>query len=141
MEKNFFTQIRSCIKVFNLGKNMACQYFIFKLMFVIGYNNQSKLVRRKIICKLLVKDNQNNFPGINPMVLSALRTNFLEIIALKPVKNWCGLTQWALATLGPTLLILLPWNLLKKLGMNPMGISDPWADSLVIISFQTVKKH
>ena len=29
----------------------------------------------------------------------------------------------------------------KKIGINPMGISYPWADSLVIISFQTVKKH
>ena len=44
--KNIFTQIISYIKVFNWGKNTARQYSIFKLMFVIGYNNQFTVVPR-----------------------------------------------------------------------------------------------
>ena len=55
--KIIFTIISSYIKDLNLGKIPARQYFIFKLMFVIGYNNQFKVVRRKLFCKLFVKDN------------------------------------------------------------------------------------
>ena len=43
--------------------------------------------------------------------------------------------------LGPTLLILFTWSQVKKLiGINPMVLSDPWADSLDIISLRPVKK-
>ena len=48
-------------------------------------------------------------PGINPMVLSTPRSNYLDIIALDPVNNnFEGLTGWALLPLGPTILMLLP---------------------------------
>ena len=46
-----FTQISSYIKDFNSGKNMGPQYFRFKLIFMIGYNNQFKVVQRKFLCK------------------------------------------------------------------------------------------
>ena len=53
--KIFITKISSCIKVFNLGGNLAHQYFIFKLMFVIGYNNKFILVRRQLFINYLLK--------------------------------------------------------------------------------------
>ena len=49
------------------------------------------------------------------MVLSAPRANYLEIIALHPVKTF--------------------------IGINPMGLSAPWADSFYIIALNTVKKY
>ena len=39
------------------GKNMARQYFIFKLMLIIGCYNQFTVVWRQIVCKLFVRDN------------------------------------------------------------------------------------
>ena len=68
-------------------ENMERQYFIFKLMFVIGYNNQFTLLLREIVCKLFVKENENKLPGINPTGLSVPRADSLEIIALHPGKN------------------------------------------------------
>ena len=106
--KIIFTQISSYIKVFNLGKNMARQYFIFKIMFVIGYNNQFTVVRRRMFCKLFVKENCNKLLGINPMGLSEPRSDCLEIIAVQPVK--------------------------KIIGINPMIFSAPWTESIDIIA-------
>ena len=69
-----------------MGKNLARQYFKFQLMFVIDYNNQLIVVQRKTVCKSFVKDNQNQLLGIDPMGLSAPRSDSLEIIALYQVK-------------------------------------------------------
>ena len=50
---------------------------------------------------------------INPMGLSAPWDDSLGIIALQPVKKCHGLTQWDLASLWPTLSVLLPSRELK----------------------------
>ena len=39
------------------GKNMAGQFFIFKVIFVVGYYNEFTVVQRQIVCKLFAKDN------------------------------------------------------------------------------------
>ena len=69
------------------GKNLARQCFIFKLMFLIGYNNKFAVVRRQFLCKLFVEDNQNELRGIKLMVLSSPWAESLGIIALNPVKK------------------------------------------------------
>ena len=56
------------------------------------------------------------------------------------VKNCEVLTQWDLVTHGPTLLILLPWNQQNNIGINPMCLRSPWAESPKVISFYQVKK-
>ena len=48
------------------------------------------------------------------MILSAPISNSIEIITSQPVK--------------------------KLMGINPMSLSDPWADTLDIIALNTVKK-
>ena len=74
------------------------------------------------------------------MGLSAPSAESISIISLQSVKKVYVLTQWALVHLGPTLSVLLPWSQFKKiLGINPMGLSDPWSDSLDIIALKTVK--
>ena len=55
--KLFFSQILLYIQVINLGVNMARQYFIFKIMFLIRYNNQFTVVQTLFFRKIFVKDN------------------------------------------------------------------------------------
>ena len=43
------------------------------------------------------------------MGLSSPWANSLLIISLQKVKKYWGLTQWAVVTFWPTLLVLLPW--------------------------------
>ena len=65
---------------------MERQYFIFKLMFMIEYNNQFTVVRRQIFCKLFVQYNSNKLLGIYPIGLGAPRSDILDIISLLTVK-------------------------------------------------------
>ena len=62
-----------------IGKNTARQYFIFIVMFVVGYYNEYTVVWRQNICQFFFKDswvNQNIFHMINRwsmlMVLNVL---------------------------------------------------------------------
>ena len=55
----FFTQISSCIKVFNSEKSGA-SIFIDNVMFMVGYYNKFPVVWRQIIGQLYFKDNLVN---------------------------------------------------------------------------------
>ena len=156
----FYTNYLVCQGI-QFGENLARQYFIFKLMLVIGYNNQFTVVQRQNICKLFVKDNWKKLLGINPLGLIEPWADYLEIIALKPVKtfleiNLMGLidpyyeslviialqpvkTQWAVVLLGK-----LSWEYIlgsikqELLGIKPMGLSAPWAKYLDLIALLPV---
>ena len=70
---------------------------------MVGYYNEFTVAQRQIVYKLFVKDNLQKIQGMNPIGLSAPRSNSLEITALKKVK--------------------------KLQGINPMGLSDPRSNS------------
>ena len=79
--------------------------------------------------------------GIKPMGRSDPWTDSLDIIFLDPVNNnrW-GLTQWSLVTLGTYIFVIIALQRVKKwLGINLMGFSAPWYNSIDIIVLQTAK--
>ena len=51
-----------------------------------------------------------------------------------------GWTKLALVPLGSTFLMIFPSIHLKIQGMNPMGLSAPWGESLEMISGMLARK-
>ena len=92
------------------GKNLVRQYFIFKLLLVIGCNNKFTVVRRQTFCKLSIKENYQKLIGITSMVPSEPRAYSHEIIAFQIVS--------------------------KLIGINTIVLSDPWAESIDIIALK-----
>ena len=90
----------------SIRKNLARQFFIFKVMFVVGYYNEFTAARRQMFCTSFVKE-KLKLLVMNPMCISAPWADSLEIIALHPVKKNKGSTQWLLVPLGILLLRLL----------------------------------
>ena len=123
-----------------MGGNLTRQYYRFKLMYVIGYNNPFTVVRRKYFCKLFPKDNSTKLLGINPTSLSPPRAESLDIIDLWPVTKLIGISPMSLSAPWSDSIDIIALNPIKKiLGIKPMGLSSPWADSLDIISLRPVK--
>ena len=58
--KIIFTQISSCMKVFNSEKIWCDHLFVHKVMFIVGYYNEFTVMRIQIVIKLFVKDNLYN---------------------------------------------------------------------------------
>ena len=54
-----FTQMSSFLKVFNLKKS-GITIFVYNLIFMVGYNNESIIVQRKLFFKKHLKDKQVN---------------------------------------------------------------------------------
>ena len=67
-----------------------------------------------MFCKLFVKDNWNTLLGVNPMGISSPGSDYLDVIALQPVKIY--------------------------IYINPISISAPLEDSLDIIALEPVRK-
>ena len=78
----------------------------------MGIIINSQWYEDKIFVNYLLKTFTNELVGINPMGLSAPKSEYLEIISLQPVK--------------------------KLIGINPMGLRDSWADYLDIIDLNPV---
>ena len=75
------------------------------------------------------------------MKIIAPWAKYLDIIALKPVKI-LGINPMVLsAPWDDSLMIIALQRVKQLLGINPMGNSAPWDDSLEIIALDIVNKN
>ena len=74
------------------------------------------------------------------MGLSYPRPNSIDIIALGKLKYWIGIKPMSLTAPWADSLEIISLIQLKKLGINPVGLSSPWANSFYIIALQTERK-
>ena len=85
--KLLFTKIISSIKDFNLKKSSGAPIFHIYIMSMVGYYNEFTVVKRKIVFKLLVKENSDyhyfSHDQFMPMSLNVLSIFKVTLIILR----------------------------------------------------------